>query len=189
MTAVNRKGKFLRMVVSWINCDISLLLHFKIIYVFDITQLSKYSIYKHCDTQPGRDEYWITFKQNSEFSVDREIITAYSVVSCCEMTGFGEMYLVFFICFVIVCWFSHYYPFSRSLEIKDTDRSFALNKCFAHLSFVPKFYLKKEKKKALKFVAASYVFRSTFLSYFVFYFYSRYQCLNPSAEHLCRDWQ
>ena len=54
---------------------------------------------------------------------------------------------VYFICFVGVCWISHYYPFSRSLEIKDTDRSFALNKCFAHLSFVPKFYLKKEKKK------------------------------------------
>ena len=61
------------------------------------------------------------------------------------MIGFGEMYRVF--CFVGVCWISHYYPFSRSLEIKDTDRSFALNKCFAHPSFVPKFYLKKEKKK------------------------------------------
>lgn len=54
---------------------------------------------------------------------------------------------MYFICFVGVCEISHYYPFSRSLEIKDTDRSFALNKCFAHLSFVPKFYLKKEKKK------------------------------------------
>lgn len=90
----------------------------KFFYVFDITQLSKHSVNKHCDTQSGWDD-WITFKQNSEF-IDREIITAHIVASCCEMTGFGEMYRVF-ICFVSVCWFSHYYPFSRSLGIKTVN--------------------------------------------------------------------
>lgn len=49
----------------------------------------------------------------------------------------------------------------RTLE--DTDRSFALNKCFAHPSFVPKFYLKKEKKKSVEICRRKLCFKITFL--------------------------